>query len=472
MAFEDDSPTIECPHCGHTIYAQARFCRRCGKSPESAAPPACAKCGAVAEATDAFFCSKCGAAMGSVAPDAETRALAVPSPRREHATIEPLPFSSLPERPARNFWPWGLGFVILVASAIAGVTHRDKLTTWLQVPASQQTRATPPMKAMEAVISAYYDAIGNQDFKTAYSLWTPSMQKGLTPSDLANQWYSQWLGLGANGAQVNVNLNVTMSEPPDGDFIPTTVTETEPYADGYIRKKVLKGGWHVVNIGGRWLLNERDFKTVADNGPPPTSPVNDGMGSSHASNAGASAESGTPSSASQGASSEAGTNCPEQQNLNHFILHHPDTVPPPPPDTGLGYFEQQVSQLSVAQQQIVYQRSVAYSPWKWDDLFKVLANHCRLADFESLPSGPTKYLTAAWNTADYAPNAQDEESAIKASVELAAGVMAAELAVEARGLVSETVVERLYIAFEPVIPLSTIPMKFREGSVTALSSGE
>ncbi len=299
MAFEDDSSTIACAHCGHTIYAQARFCRRCGNTPKSA-PPTCAKCGAVAEATDALFCSECGAALASLAPDSETRPLSVATPVRRSAPVEPLPLSSLPEGPTRKTWLWVLGFVILAASAIAGVTHPDKLTNWLRVPASQQTR--PPMKAMEAAISAYYDAIGNQDFKTAYSLWTPAMQKGLTPNDLANQWSD----LGADGAQVH--LDVTTFEPPDGDFVPTTVTETTSYPGGYVRKQVLKGGWHVVNIDGRWLLNERDFKTVADNGPPPTSPVNDGIGgSSQASNAGGSGESGTPSSEPQGASSEAGT---------------------------------------------------------------------------------------------------------------------------------------------------------------------
>jgi hypothetical protein len=324
---------------------------------------------------------------------------------------------------------------------------------------------------MEAAISAYYQAIGKKDFETAYSIWTPSLQKSLTPNDLATQWSS----LGADGAQAN--LSVSMSEPPDGDFVPTTVTETESYPGGYVRKKVLKGGWHVVNIGERWLLNERDFKTVADNGPPPTSPVNDGMGgSSQASNSSGSGDSGTPSSTSQVTSSEAGTDCPEQQHIKDFLGDtREESVPPPPPETGLGYFAQRVSQLSVAQQQIVYQRSVANHEEMNSamggvdmDILTVLANHCRLADLEST-AGPTKNPILAWNRADYAPNAQDEDSAIKASVELAYGEMAAEIAVEARGLVSETVVDRLYIAFEPVIPLSTIPMKFREGSVTALS---
>ena len=71
MVFEDDSPTIECPHCGHAIYAQARFCRRCGKSPESAAPHACAQCGASGE-PDARYCSTCGVAIGSVEPSEHT----------------------------------------------------------------------------------------------------------------------------------------------------------------------------------------------------------------------------------------------------------------------------------------------------------------------------------------------------------------------------------------------------------------
>lgn len=305
MTFEDDSPSIACPHCGHTISAQARFCRRCGKTPKSA-PPACAKCGAVAEATDALFCSGCGGALVSSATDSETKPLTVATPVRRSASVEPIPLSSLPERGARKIWPWVVGLAILAASTVAVATHRENLATWLHVlgiPQTAHSSTPPPMKAMEAAISAYYDAIGNQDFKTAYSLWTPSMQKGLTPSDLANQWYSQWLRLRANGTQVNVNLNVTMSEPPDGDFVPTTVTETEPYPDGYVRKKVLKGGWHVVNIRGRWLLNEREFKTVADNGPPPTSPANDDMGgSSQASNSSRSGESGTPSSKSQSAS--------------------------------------------------------------------------------------------------------------------------------------------------------------------------
>ena len=72
--------------------------------------------------------------------------------------------------------------------------------------------------------------------------------------------------------------------------------------------------------------------------------------------------------------------------MKHFILEHPDTVPPPPPDSALGYFAQHVSQLSVAQQQIVYQRVVAYNPELTarmeDEIITVLANHCRLADFE------------------------------------------------------------------------------------------
>ncbi|MGA8575828.1 MAG: hypothetical protein WB609_09140 [Candidatus Cybelea sp.] len=197
---------------------------------------------------------------------------------------------------------------------------------------------------------------------------------------------------------------------------------------------------------------------------------NDGLGSSsEAINAAVSTESATPQSASQGASTGANSNCPEQQHIKDFILDHPP-VPAPPSDTGLGYFAQRVSQLSVAQQQIVYQRSVAYNPLSatGDDIVKVLANHCRLADLESL-AGRTKNPTAAWKTADYAPNVQNADDVSKASADLVGGEMAAELAVEARGLVSEVVVERLYAAFEPVIPLSTIPMKFREGSVTALT---
>ena len=179
--------------------------------------------------------------------------------------------------------------------------------------------------------------------------------------------------------------------------------------------------------------------------------------------------SAAPQSVSQGASTGANIDCPEQQHIKDFILNHPP-VPPPPSDTGLGYFAQRVSQLSVAQQQIVYQRSVAYNPLSAtaDDIVNVLASHCRLADLESL-AGRTKNPTAAWKTADYAPNAQTENDLTKASADLVAGEMAAELAVEARGLVSEATLERLYIAFEPVIPLSTIPMKFREGSVTALT---
>ena len=267
MAFEDDSPTIDCPHCGHTISAQARFCRRCGKTPKSAAPPVCATCGAVAEATDALFCSKCGAALASSATDSETRPSTVATPVRRSAPVEPLPLSSLPERRARKIWPWAAGLAIVAAGAVAVATQRGNLAAWLYVSSTP-----PPTKAMEAAISAYYRAIGNKDFETAYSLWTPSMQKGLAPDDLAMQWSS----LGADSA--HVNLSVSMSEPPNGDFVPTTVRETESYPDGYLRKKVLKGGWHVVNIGGRWLLNERDFKAVADNGPPPTFPVKDSMG--------------------------------------------------------------------------------------------------------------------------------------------------------------------------------------------------
>ena len=82
MAFDDDSPTIACPHCGHTIYARARFCRRCGKTPESAAPPACAKCGAVAEATDALFCATCGASLSKESqsePEAQIATKTCPS---------------------------------------------------------------------------------------------------------------------------------------------------------------------------------------------------------------------------------------------------------------------------------------------------------------------------------------------------------------------------------------------------------
>jgi hypothetical protein len=179
---------------------------------------------------------------------------------------------------------------------------------------------------------------------------------------------------------------------------------------------------------------------------------------------------------SQVTSSGATTDCPEQKSPEHFIVDdtREQNVPPPPPDTGLGYFRQQVSQLSVAQQQIVYQRVVAYgeealSAWKDNTIFTALANHCRLAD---LHSDGTKNLTAAWNVADYAPSVQDEDAAIKASVYLTGVELAAETAVEARGLVSDAVVKRLYVAFEPVIPLSSIPMKFREGSVTALSSGD
>ena len=71
MAFEDDSPTIACPHCGHTIYAEARFCRRCGKAPQSAAPPACGECGASVEADDRY-CSTCGAPRDSTAPGEPT----------------------------------------------------------------------------------------------------------------------------------------------------------------------------------------------------------------------------------------------------------------------------------------------------------------------------------------------------------------------------------------------------------------
>lgn len=197
---------------------------------------------------------------------------------------------------------------------------------------------------------------------------------------------------------------------------------------------------------------------------------NDGLDrSSEASSAGLSSESATPQSASQGASVGTNVRCPEQQHIKDFILGHP-TVPPPPPDTGLGYFAQRVSELSVAQQQIVYQRSVAYNPLSAtaDDIVKVLANHCRLADLESL-AGRLKNPTAAWKTADYAPNLKSKNDVTSASADLIGGEMAAELAVEARGLVSDAVVERLYIAFEPVIPLATIPMKFREGSVTALT---
>ena len=281
MAFEDDDPTIDCPHCGHTISAQARFCRRCGNTVRKALPLVCRGCGTAVEATDSLFCSKCGATLASSATDSETRPLTVATPVRRSASVEPLPLSSLPERRARKIWPWVFALAILAASTLAVATQRGNLATWLYVSSTP-----PPAKAMDAAISAYYHAIGNKDFETAYSLWTPSMQKGLAPSDLASQWSS----LDANGAQVH--LNVSISEPPNGDFVPTTVTETDSYSDGYVRKKVLKGGWHVVNIGGRWLLNGRDFKTVADNGPPPTASVNDGVGSSQTSNAGVSTESG------------------------------------------------------------------------------------------------------------------------------------------------------------------------------------
>jgi len=328
MTFEDDSPSIACPHCGHTISAQARFCRRCGKTPKSA-PPACAKCGAVAEAADALFCSGCGGALVSSATDSETKPLTVATPVRRSASVEPIPLSSLPERGARKIWPWVVGLAILAASTVAVATHRENLATWLHVlgiPQTAHSSTPPPMKAMEAAISAYYDAIGNQDFKTAYSLWTPSMQKGLTPSDLANQWYSQWLRLGANGTQVNVNLNVTMSEPPDGDFVSTTVTETEPYPDGYVRKKVLKGGWHVVNIGGHWLLNERDFRTVADNGPPPSkAPTSTNSTTEDTLLAAGTAEANPPGRKST-TSAESGTNGQAPEVTPGPVGDGPDTI--------------------------------------------------------------------------------------------------------------------------------------------------
>ncbi|MGA8534368.1 MAG: hypothetical protein WB615_09710 [Candidatus Tumulicola sp.] len=117
------------------------------------------------------------------------------------------------------------------------------------------------MKEMEAPISAYYHAIHNGNYQAAYLLWTPSLQKGLTPEDIANQWER-------DGA-TSVSLDITLDEPV-GDFVGTTVHETDAYPGGYVRKQTFDGGWHVVNIGGRWLLNERNFKTVADNGAPPT----------------------------------------------------------------------------------------------------------------------------------------------------------------------------------------------------------
>ena len=49
MAFEDDDPTIDCPHGGHTISAQARFCRRCGNTVRKALPLVCGGCGTAVE---------------------------------------------------------------------------------------------------------------------------------------------------------------------------------------------------------------------------------------------------------------------------------------------------------------------------------------------------------------------------------------------------------------------------------------
>jgi len=223
-------------------------------------PPACAKCAAYLEA-DWRYCLKCGAAVGSSAPDTETRALNALTTRHSRPTTDPLPFSSLPEKSKRNLWAWVLGLALLAASVVAVATHRDEVGR-LAHSAHLAPSSTPvPTKAMEAAISAYYHAIGNQDYDAAYSTWTPSMQKGLTPDDIAHQWARE----GATHAQIDVQL----SQVPEGDFVGTTVTETDSYPGGYARKQVLKGGWHVVNVNGRWLLNSRDFKTVTDTGPPP-----------------------------------------------------------------------------------------------------------------------------------------------------------------------------------------------------------
>jgi hypothetical protein len=346
-----------------------------------------------------------------------------------------------------------IGFVILAAGAIVVVTRPDKLANWQQVPPAQPRRVTPPTKAKEAAVSAYYHAIGNQDFETAYSLLTPSMQKSLTLNDLAKQWSS----LRANGA--NVKLDVSTSEQPEGDFVPTVVTEIESYPGGYVRKNVLKGGWHVAKIDGRWFLNDRDFRTVA-NGSPPSSPLDGGS---------------APGSRGVEATGLTSTACPEQQNLRHFMLDdtREENVPSPPSDTGLGYFAEHVAELTVEQQRIVYQGVPSESDMTkltnaTNPVYAVLAAHCRLADFDSL-ARPERNPMAGWNTADFAP-ATNTDDAVKATTRMLVAAVDAEMALEARGLISDSLVERLYGPFELVIPLSTVPMKFREGSVTALAS--
>ena len=60
MASRDEEGSLQCPRCGHTYGAAAKFCDQCG-APRAVA---CAACGA-ANSGAARFCSNCGSALAT-----------------------------------------------------------------------------------------------------------------------------------------------------------------------------------------------------------------------------------------------------------------------------------------------------------------------------------------------------------------------------------------------------------------------
>ncbi|MGA8534666.1 MAG: hypothetical protein WB615_11200 [Candidatus Tumulicola sp.] len=115
---------------------------------------------------------------------------------------------------------------------------------------------TPLTNPMEEAVRQYYVSVRGHDFATAYSLWSPSMQRNLTADDLARQF------------QATTDIDATISDPPSGNAVGVTVIQSDTFGD-YVRKRTFKGTWRVSNVGGHWLLDGRDFKTVVDTGPPP-----------------------------------------------------------------------------------------------------------------------------------------------------------------------------------------------------------
>lgn len=106
-------------------------------------------------------------------------------------------------------------------------------------------------------VTQYYGLIAKRDFTDAYAMWSPTMKQGLSVTDLSNQFAA------TTALTADINGNPTES------LVAVTVHQTDQYGS-YTRHRTFNGTWRLVKVNETWLLDERNFTTVTDSGPPPS----------------------------------------------------------------------------------------------------------------------------------------------------------------------------------------------------------